>query len=101
VPAVKQNRFKSCALILWIMILLMFATPLVPAQQPTSSTSNAVSAAIVATNQPTKNVSAPLPGPPVPSHTKRKAGFLAGVGLAILSMLALAVGLALVRTFKR
>jgi hypothetical protein len=83
------------------MILLMFATPLVPAQQPTSPISNVVSAAIVATNQPMKNVSAPLPGSPIPSHTKRKAGFLAGAGLAILSLLALAVGLALVRTFKR
>jgi hypothetical protein len=101
VPAVKQNRFKSCALILRTMVLLMFATLLVPAQQPTSSISNVASSAAVATNQPTKNISAPLPGSPIPSHTKRKAGFLAGAGLAILSLLALAAGLALVRTFKR
>jgi hypothetical protein len=40
-------------------------------------------------------------GVPIPTPEKRKAGFLAGAGLAILSLLALAAGLALVRAFKR
>ena len=38
---------------------------------------------------------------PVDSHTKTKAGFLAAAGLVILSLLVLATGLALVRTFKQ
>lgn len=53
------------------------------------------------TNQTAKPVSTPPPRPPIPTTTKRKAGFMAGAGLAILSLLALAAGLALVRTFKR
>src|SRR5262245_47703008 len=38
---------------------------------------------------------------PPDSSTKRKAGFLAGSGLILLSLLALGTGLALVRAFKR
>lgn len=42
----------------------------------------------------------PVPGPRA-SQTRTKAGFLAGAGLAVLSLLILAAGLALVRTFKQ
>ena len=38
---------------------------------------------------------------PVDSHKRNKAGLLAGVGLAVLSLLALATALALVRALKR
>jgi hypothetical protein len=38
--------------------------------------------------------------PPVDSHTRSKAGFMAGAGLAILSLLLLAAGLALLRAFR-
>jgi hypothetical protein len=38
---------------------------------------------------------------PIRSPVKRKAGFLAGAGLAILTLLGLGAALALVRSFKR
>ena len=38
---------------------------------------------------------------PVDSHTRSKAGFMAGAGLAILSLLILAAGLALLRAFRQ
>jgi hypothetical protein len=40
-------------------------------------------------------------GNPVDTHTKTKAGFLAGAGLLILSLLGLGTALALVRAFRR
>lgn len=58
-----------------------------------------VIAAAPATNPATTSSKA-VPGVPIPPE-RRKAGFLAGAGLAILSLLALAAGLALVRAFKR
>jgi hypothetical protein len=84
-----------------MLVALVFGTPLAPAEQTTAPVSNAASAVSVVTNQPAKNVPTPLPGLPITPEKKRKAGFLAGAGLAILSLLALAAGLALVRTFKR
>jgi len=45
----------------------------------------------------------PVPAPPQPVEpgAKRKAGFLAAAGLAILSLLVLATGLALLRAFRQ
>jgi hypothetical protein len=98
--AEKANRFMRRALALKLIALLLSA-PLCSAQEPASTAPVAAAAEATATNRATKNAPASLPGVPIPSPTKRKAGFLAGSGLAILSLLALAAGLALVRTFKR
>ena len=84
-----------------MLVSLVLGTPLAPAEQTTAPVSNAANAVSVATNQPANSVPAPLPDSPISPEKKRKAGFLAGAGLAILSLLALAAGLALVRTFKR
>ena len=52
------------------------------------------------TNVTSASASPPI-SHPVASPAKTKAGFLAGAGLVILSLLILAPGLALVRTFKQ
>jgi hypothetical protein len=54
-----------------------------------------------ATNQAPPNSYAVPVGVPIKSPVKRKAGLLAGTGLAVIALLALAAGLALVRAFKR
>jgi hypothetical protein len=84
-----------------MLVLLLVGTPLASAEQTAAPVSNATSAVGVTTNQAAKTVPTPRPGPAIPPEKKRKAGFLAGAGLAILTLLALGTGLALVRTFKR
>jgi hypothetical protein len=97
----KFDQARRCALVVPLIALLLLTPPLIRAQTSTSPTQSVAAARIVVANQPAKNVAAPPSGTPLPTATKRKAGFLAGAGLAILSLLALAAGLALVRTFKR
>jgi hypothetical protein len=46
-------------------------------------------------------VQTPRPQPPLTTGDKRRAGFLAGAGLVILTVLVLATGLALARTLKK
>jgi len=70
------------------------------AQNEYESGRMAIYAAAAPTNVAVRDSRAPQ-GVPIPTPEKRKAGFLAGAGLAILSLLALAAGLALVRAFKR
>lgn len=84
-----------------LALLLVTTTPLGHPPRAVASPLIAASAGMAGTNPATKNAPASLPGGPVPSPAKRKAGFLAGTGLAILSLLGLAAALALVRTFKR
>lgn len=79
--------------------LLLLLWPATPSHAQKAVPPTPASAGVTFTNRPTKTAS--LPGVPIPSPTKRRAGFLAGSGLAILSLLGLAAGLALVRTFKR
>ena len=53
------------------------------------------------TNWPVAKISPPSVETPMPAPAKRKVGILAGAGLIALSLLALAVGLALLRAFKQ
>jgi hypothetical protein len=97
----KFYQAARCALVMPLVALLLLTPPWLRAQTSAPPTQSAAAAAKLVTNQPAKNTPAPPSGTPLPAAAKRKAGFLAGAGLVILSLLALAAGLALVRTFKR
>ncbi len=87
-------------LALSLIALLMLTAPTLNAQPAPTSPSSAAGE-LTLTNRPEKMVPAAPAKAPLPAATKRRAGLMAGAGLAILSLLALAAGLALVRTFKR
>jgi hypothetical protein len=81
--------------------LLFLGAPVSIARPPLTTSAMLAATEIAATNPPPARLPASSFGTPLPAASKRKAGILAGTGLAILSLLALAVGLALARTFKR
>ena len=97
-----KNR-STCRRALGVLLLgaMFLGAPLTFARPSFTPPVLLAAAEIAATNRAPAGLRTSPSGSPLPAATKRKAGFLAGAGLAILSLLALAVGLALVRTFKR
>lgn len=85
---------------IFLAALTLFSPPLLDAQAATSGLATGERVVAESTNRPADGKS-PRSSTPVASHTRSKAGFLAGAGLIILSLLVLAFGLALLRTFKQ
>ena len=87
-------------LALGLIALMMLAAPTLSAQ-PAGTSPAFAAVELTPTNRPVKIVPTAPVKAPLPPAAKRRVGFMAGAGLAILSLLALGVGLALARTFKR
>lgn len=78
----------------WMLLAMLgclLASPSLPAQP--SGEAPPAQAAMTNSTQQTPT--------PVPTPNRRRVGFLAGGGLLVITLLVLAVGLALVHTFKR
>ena len=83
---------RARRIILLLLWLALAGTPLAGTQAQ-ARPAPVFAAAVSTTNAPAK--------PPLTPGNKRRAGFMAGAGLIILSLLGLGAGLALVRSFKR
>jgi hypothetical protein len=95
------NAFRRVVVRTLLGLMLVNSTAIVCAQDRASAIRSPQFAQVGESPMPSepKNPS-PSARQPANPQTRSKAGFLAGAGLAILALLVLAAGLALLRAFK-